>query len=210
MASKRSFLIFSIALELACGFALPTARGQIHSTWDRCPAASDNALCNGKSKLNELQHCIYENLPSLTNTQRGAFCCEDAHLVGTKFCIFSCCRSEDFSHWSINESATQSREKTFELNAGGEPVCLACWPFEKFFNINECFVTENLDLSNPAEVLVLEDGSMIASMLHPEWGLFLRTHRLFESDQSKAANALIQQPDWLELQEQTVTHRATL
>jgi len=91
----------------------------------------------------------------------------------------------------------------------GEPIRLASWPFEKFFNWNENPLTRNIDFTNLREVLVKEDGSLVSSMMlpttnnnnngEPERQLHLKKRNSLQSDLVTVINDLIRSPPFAAL-----------
>ena len=119
--------------------------------------------------MNELQLATYNNLMKLTETEQF-FYYTDQILNDTKYRIFLYNNPGliRYDTWK-KESALEARGITFQMSSNHHdndaPVKLVSWPFEKFFNLNENPMTTHLDLSNPREILVKEDGSLISTVL---------------------------------------------
>jgi RNA ligase len=153
--------------------------------------------------MNKKQQKLYDNLLELTKLEPG-FYFSHLSLENEHYRIFSYRMIPKYSKWLINGAALECRGTTFRMDNDNNPVALASWPFEKFFNLNENPMTQDLDLSSPMEVLVKEDGSLISSMLLPSGKLFLKSKASFTSKEAKAANELITTPQWKELYDWTL------
>src|SRR6185312_6100070 len=86
--------------------------------------------------------------------------------------------------------ALDARGTMFEVDLGGNFIRLACLPPPKFFNLNECSFTMNLDLTDATLVTSKLDGSLISSY-HVDGELYLKTKGSLYSEQALAAMALI-------------------
>jgi RNA ligase len=104
-------------------------------------------------------------------------------------------RLASYQQW-LHPSALHARGITYELDANGEPFALVSWPFEKFFNLHENPMTMDLDLSNPLEIQMKEDGSLISTVASAN-GLWLKSKGSLFSEQAMDAMA------WLHKDENT-------
>lgn len=114
--------------------------------------------------MNKLQKQIHDDLLSLTKAENGAFYYVDNKIDEVVYRIFSYRLIPRFSTWLVNDSALECRGITFEMGDNDQPVRLVSWPFEKFFNLNENPLTTGLDLSEPRDIVVKRDGSLMSSM----------------------------------------------
>lgn len=146
--------------------------------------------------MNDLQKRMYKDLLALTQAERNTFVAIDSTIDDAKFRIFTYRLISSYSQWLTNDSALECRGITFEMNDNDQPTRVVSWPFEKFFNLNENPSTTDLDVSNPTEILVKEDGSLISSMYLTDRGLYLKSKGSLQSEQAVAANELIQKPEW--------------
>lgn len=78
-----------------------------------------------------------------------------------------------------------------ELNL---PVRLACWPQEKFFNLNENPLTMNLDLNQAVDIELKVDGSLISTYMHGDV-LGVKSKGSIESEQCIAASKWLALPE---------------
>ena len=155
--------------------------------------------------MNAQQKRIYDDLFALTKAESGTFIFFDNTINETVYRIFSYRLIPSYTMWLINDSALECRGITFEMDDEDHPVRLVSWPLEKFFNLQENPMTMDLDLSRPTEILSKEDGSLISSMyLKDKDDLHLKSKASLYSEQAKAANELIRQPDWRALYEWTL------
>jgi T4 RnlA family RNA ligase len=106
-------------------------------------------------------------------------------------------RWASYSRWTLDEFAVESRGITFQME-DNQPERLVSWPFEKFFNLHENPMTTNVDLSNPKEILLKEDGSLI-STVDTHKGLWLKSKGSFHSPQAQQALQLLQTENYQDL-----------
>lgn len=107
-------------------------------------------------------------------------------------------RLASYSQWQKCDYAMEARGITFELDDTGNFVSLVSWPFEKFFNLHENPFTMNLDLSDPVEIQLKEDGSLI-STVNTVNGLWLKSKGSLFSDQATAARQLLDTDEYADL-----------
>ncbi len=88
-------------------------------------------------------------------------------------------------------SALECRGIMFEIDENEQPVRLASFPFEKFFNHLENPFTMELDLSTIVEISDKADGSLITTYMHDS-GLQVKTKGSLTSDQAMNAGAFLQ------------------
>lgn len=146
--------------------------------------------------MNELQKRVYRELLELTIAESNIFIAVDNTIDGVSYRIFTYRLISSYEKWLTNDSALECRGITFEMREQ-QPVRLASWPFEKFFNLNENPMTKDLNLSNPREILLKEDGSLISSLLVGNGeDMHLKSKGSLHSEQAKAANELIRKPEF--------------
>lgn len=90
-------------------------------------------------------------------------------------------------------SALECRGIMFEITEDGEPIRLASFPFEKFFNHLENPFTMDLDLSTIVEIADKADGSLITTYMHNDV-LRVKTKGSLTSEQAIAAEAFLRKP----------------
>jgi RNA ligase len=150
-------------------------------------------------KLSPRQKQIYDNLLSLAQ-KNDAFYFVDQEIENVKFRIFLY-RLASYTDF-LEPDALESRGITFEIDADGNPVRLACRPFKKFFNLGENPFTMNLDLSadNIESITDKADGSLISSYMDDvTHKVMLKTKGSLHSEQAKAAMKLLYDPKNIEL-----------
>lgn len=88
----------------------------------------------------------------------------DQERMGRHFRIFNY-RFARWDDWQINPITFHMRGLMYEITESGEFIRLACKPFRKFFNIDECPETQNLDvtLENIESIQEKLDGSLIST-----------------------------------------------
>lgn len=141
--------------------------------------------------MNAQQEKLYKNLLELTKFEPKVFyfvpvCHEEVMYRAFNYRIIP-----SYSAWLTNDSALECRGITFRVDDKNQPTDVVCWPFEKFFNLNENPFTMDLDLNNAKEILVKEDGSLISSLYLPSGKLHLKSKASFQSKEAKAANELM-------------------
>lgn len=144
--------------------------------------------------MNPYQQSLYNDLLRLTE-ERKAFYFQDFTLDGSVYRIFNY-RLASFTDF-MQPSGLECRGIMFEMD-GENPVRLASLPLKKFFNLNECPMTMNLDLTQVKAITVKADGSLISSYLHwdgAEHILCLKSKGSINSTQAQAAMLWIDQPE---------------
>ena len=157
--------------------------------------------------MNNYQKSLYDGLMELFVAKRKVFNYIDYKLEETTFRIFRHHRIPNYECWLINDFTLECRGVVFEMDVGNDkPVRLASLPFEKFFTLNENPLSDaaNLDLSNPKEILIKEDGSLISTMLLPSGKLHLRSKNTLNNHKAMTANELIRSPKWKVLHDWTL------
>jgi len=121
-----------------------------------------------RAEFNLYQQTLYQNLMSLvansetkTRQKNKVFYCKDFSYNHAKYRIFSY-RLANYSQFQ-RPSGTECRGHMFQIDKHNQPIRLASLPLEKFFNINENPSTQNLDFTNPMQVMRKEDGSLIST-----------------------------------------------
>lgn len=129
---------------------------------------------------------IYNNLLRLCHNNE-AFFFKDFEKGNQRFRIFNY-RKASYTDF-LELDALECRGIMFEIDELSIPLRIASRPPEKFFNLNECYFTMDVDLSNPDVIMVKEDGSLISSYLYGENNdkLGLKTKGSISSDQAIAA-----------------------
>lgn len=130
--------------------------------------------------LTDTQQELYTSLIALATPQK-AFFWKDIKLDNKIYRIFNyrLTSSADFS----TPGALECRGVMFELNTELVPIRLASRPMHKFFNLDECSFTKNINLD---EVIGIEhkiDGSLISTYEHNNT-LRLKSKGHLLSDQS--------------------------
>jgi RNA ligase len=99
----------------------------------------------------------------------------------------------------------------FELDATGNPVALVALPPPKFFNNEENPLTMGLDFSNPRQIMLKMDGSLINTYMMSCGKLRLKSKASLASDQAVAAMSLLETtPDFKAELEQLVCQGYTV
>jgi len=129
--------------------------------------------------FNQLSKLVREN---------EAFYITEQFKDGHRFFIFNY-RLASYTDF-CQPGALDARGTMFEVDLGGNFIRLACLPPPKFFNLNECSFTMNLDLTDATLVTPKLDGSLISSY-HVDGELYLKTKGSLYSEQALAAMALI-------------------
>lgn len=135
---------------------------------------------------NQYQQRLWQDLMRLSQ-ESEAFYYQDFEVDNTIFRIFNyrLTKYTDF----LEPNALESRGTMFEVVKDGldiVPVRLACLPMEKFFNINENPLTQDLDLSKVIAIEVKKDGSLMSTYNHRD-RLYLKSKKSIESEQCKSA-----------------------
>lgn len=121
-----------------------------------------------RSEFNLYQQTLYENLMSLvvnaetkTRQKNKVFYYKNFSYNHAKYRIFSY-RLANYSQF-CRPSGTECRGHMFQIDKHNQPIRLVSLPLEKFFNINENPSTQNLDFTNPMQIMRKEDGSLIST-----------------------------------------------
>lgn len=129
--------------------------------------------------MNEYQDTLYQDLMNLVSTNE-AFYFVDQEMDGDSWRVFSY-RLASYSDF-LAPNALECRGHMFRTK-GDEAVALASLPAPKFFNLNECPFTMNLDLSKTLMIMNKEDGSLISTYLTNK-GLRLKSKASLHSQQA--------------------------
>jgi len=137
------------------------------------------------NSLNLRQIELFNNLMKLTS-ESEAFFYKDFpwrdHDTDTRFYRIFNYRLASYTEW-LRPDALECRGHTFEVDRAGNPIRMCCWTPNKFFNVGENPMTENLDFNDPKQVMIKMDGSLISSFTH--FGrLILKSKGSLTSDQA--------------------------
>ena len=118
---------------------------------------------------NPLQRSMYTALVNLCNADKS-FYFSDRVLGDDTFRIFDY-RMANYTQW-LHPYALECRGTTFLINYAEEPLALVSWPFNKFFNLNECptdtgvlqerLIELGLLNENPEEMRALHDNFVLS------------------------------------------------
>ena len=144
---------------------------------------------------NEYQTKLYEELMQLTSsTKKNSFFFKDKYGPRNEQCfrIFSYMMAsyEDF----CLPSALECRGIMYEIDSNGNALRLACFPMEKFFNLNENPFTSNLDMSSIKFIEDKADGSLISTYLIADGHLKLKSKASLTSSQVQDSERWLNQP----------------
>lgn len=114
--------------------------------------------------MNDFQTKLYNDLKHLVETNE-AFFSKIQEMEGVHYLVFNY-RLATYTDFLI-PNARESRGIMFELDSNGNPIRLACFMPQKFFNLGEG-ATVKLDLSddNIDGIMDKMDGSIISTFLH--------------------------------------------
>lgn len=147
--------------------------------------------------MNSYQTNLFADLTNLCQLSE-AFYFVDQVYEGNTYRIFSyrLATYTEFQH----PNAMECRGHTFLMGNVANVVELVSIPMEKFFNLNENPFVMNLDLSNKNIHCVMDklDGSLISTVKTPQ-GFTLKSKTSLNSDQARAAIALLNTPAFHEL-----------
>lgn len=144
--------------------------------------------------MNEYQQKMYDELMTLV-ADSETFYYKDFKKDDSVFRIFNY-RLASYTEF-MRPSGLECRGTTFEVtdeSRDAKAIRLASLPMPKFFNLNECPATMELDLSEIEEIADKVDGSLITTFTHPEqWcenqqgdcNLFVKSKGSLESEQAK-------------------------
>ena len=142
--------------------------------------------------MNEFQTKLFQDLKHLVATNE-AFLSKEQVLDDVRYLVFDyrLATHTDF----LLPNARESRGIMFELGEDGNPVHLACFMPQKFFNYGEGD-TLKLDVSdaNIDGVMDKLDGSIISTFLH-KGELRLKSKTSLHSDHVKQATAWLKRPE---------------
>lgn len=144
--------------------------------------------------MNIRQTELWNNLMALTESTE-VFYFVDHKLDNKCYRVFSY-RLASYTDF-LNPDALECRGHMFEISEEGkntQPIRLASWPSEKFFNKEENPFTMNLDLSCIQSIMVKADGSLISTFVHNNQ-LKLKSKTSLSSEQA------IDAMKWLDLPE---------
>lgn len=134
--------------------------------------------------LNEFQTKVYKDLEKLVETNE-AFLKKIQTLDNVEYSVYDyrLATHTDF----LQPSARESRGIMFELDENREPIRIACWMPQKFFNYGEGD-TLKLDIGDDAIDGIMNklDGSIISTFIH-KGELRLKSKTSLHSDHSKEA-----------------------
>lgn len=139
-------------------------------------------------------HELYAQLMALTSA-KDTFFFKDfpADSEETMYRIFNY-RLGQYTDW-LEPGALECRGTMFLVERDGTYVDLVCRTPKKFFNLNENPFTMGLDLTDPAMVMLKEDGSLMSTYLHTCGKLRLKSKGSTGSDQANDAMKFLGQPD---------------
>lgn len=142
--------------------------------------------------LNDFQKQLYNDLKNLVETNE-AFLTKIQTLDNVEYQVFDyrLATHTDF----LNRNARESRGIMFELDENREPIRLACFMPQKFFNYGEGD-TLKLDISDDQIDGVMDklDGSIISTFIH-KGELRLKSKTSLHSDHAKEATAWLNKPE---------------
>lgn len=141
--------------------------------------------------MNTFQQQLYDNLMSLVNTNE-AFYFQDFNLDDKTYRIFNY-RLASYTDFQL-PGAIECRGVMFEVGQNDQPVRLASWPQEKFFNLYENPMTMNLDLTQVVEIQEKADGSLMSTYVH-DGQLRLKSKGSLFSEQALAAMKWLDRPE---------------
>lgn len=150
--------------------------------------------------MNDFQTTLYTDLVHLVETNE-AFFCSDQYHDNTHYKIFNY-RLASYSNFLL-PGALECRGVMFEMDSTGQVVRLASLPLHKFFNLNECPFTMNLDLTTIERIMVKSDGSLISSYMHGD-SLRLKSKGSLASDQALDAMTWIEQYEHSEFKQKVL------
>lgn len=150
--------------------------------------------------MNDYQLQLFNNLQHLADTTETFYFVDRVYSDKT-YRIFNY-RLTSYTQFCL-PSATECRGTTFEVDALGNPIRLASLPLHKFFNLNECPTTMNLDLTTIKRIMVKHDGSLISSYMHDN-NLRLKSKGSLASGQALDAMTWIDQPEHSEFKQKVL------
>jgi len=133
--------------------------------------------------MNIRQKQLWDNLLALTKANE-VFYHQEFTLDGKRYWIFNY-RLASYTDF-LQPDALECRGHMFEVDQNDQPVRLAAWPCEKFFNLNENPLTIGLDLTKVVRIEDKVDGSLMSTYIH-DGVLRLKSRGSLFSDQALAA-----------------------
>jgi T4 RnlA family RNA ligase len=106
---------------------------------------------------------LYNKLMILVKESNNAFYYKDSVIDSRKYRIFNY-RLASFTDF-IKDGALECRGHMFDITDPSN-VTLSSLPMEKFFNLNENPMTQDLDLANVISIYEKADGSLISTYIH--------------------------------------------
>lgn len=149
--------------------------------------------------MNQYQHTLYNDLMALVKNNE-AFYFADQIFNDKTYRIFNY-RLASYTDF-LAPSARECRGHTFEIDPSTDAsIRLVALPMEKFFNLNECPFTMNLDLSTIKEIQTKVDGSLMSTYHTTDDYADVNTLRL-KSKGSLSSEQAIAAMKWLDTQPQ--------
>jgi T4 RnlA family RNA ligase len=132
--------------------------------------------------MNDFQKTLYRNLMILCEVnEKKAFFFTDHVKEDVTYRIFNY-RIASYTDFQAAD-ALECRGIMFEIDENDEAVRLAALPMEKFFNVGENPSTIDLDFSNPKQVMLKEDGSLMSTFLNKRKELCVKSKGSLSSTQ---------------------------
>lgn len=146
-------------------------------------------LSSYQQKLfNELELLVEESSSLLTKKKKRGFYSKDFSFQNSTYRIYNYQALTKPSQFA-KPSGLECRGHMFEIDLSTkEPIRFVCLPPPKFFNINENTMASNLNFTNPKQVMMKEDGSLISTFLHyddeGEEELYVKSKGCLDSQQA--------------------------
>nr|YP_007236062.1 RNA ligase and tail fiber protein attachment catalyst [Yersinia phage phiR1-RT]CCI88803.1 RNA ligase, phage-associated \ len=125
---------------------------------------------------------LYNDLMALTAKPGNMFFHRDTLMASGETARIFSYHYASYSEW-LEPSALECRGIMFALE-NGEPTRIMARPMEKFFNVNECPFTMNLDFSKATHVMTKEDGSLVSSFIDKRGYLYMKSKASISSPQA--------------------------
>lgn len=116
---------------------------------------------------------LYDNLCNLIKANESFFVKEFPLKNGNKYRIFLY-RLASYTDF-LSEGALSARGTMFETTQNNELVRLVSYPMDKFFNYLENPLTTGIDLENPKQIMLKEDGSLVSTFIDINGELSFKT-----------------------------------
>jgi len=129
---------------------------------------------------------LYTNLMRLSRNDATPFFHADAQWKREHYRIFSY-HFTDKDSW-LMPGALESRGIMFEVDHTGDPLRIASRPMQKFFNKGE---VDFVEYSDPHQILVKADGSLISSYMTGDGELRLKSKTSIHSEYAQLAQELM-------------------